>query len=130
MRPSLDVRRHHDGTIDFDFYRRRAVRRRRLARRLMLRHYGAAARKILRASIAAVARATAVFSPGRRELRLLTQPSAVGAVLIGRPPGARRFSQAHASFAIAVTIPRSRQQTNAEPRDVNRSVDAARPRLR
>ena len=28
MQPSLDVRRHNDGSIDFDFYRRCAARRR------------------------------------------------------------------------------------------------------
>jgi hypothetical protein len=37
MQPTLDIRRHGDGSIDFDFYRRRAVRRRRLARRIMIR---------------------------------------------------------------------------------------------
>jgi hypothetical protein len=32
MQPSLDVRRHPDGSPDFDFYRRRAARSRRLVR--------------------------------------------------------------------------------------------------
>ncbi len=39
MIQSLDIRRHPDGSIDFDFYRRRATRQRRLARRLVLTHY-------------------------------------------------------------------------------------------
>ena len=73
MQPSLDVRRHNDGTIDFDFYRRRAARRRRLVRRLMLRHHLAAGWQTLRASIAAVARAMTAFSPGRRELHRLAR---------------------------------------------------------
>jgi len=33
-----DVRRHPDGSIDFDFYRRRASRRRQHARRLVFEH--------------------------------------------------------------------------------------------
>ena len=33
MQPNLDVRRHPDGSLDFDFYRGRATRRRRLVRR-------------------------------------------------------------------------------------------------
>ena len=37
MQPTLDVRRHADGTLDFDFYRRRAARRRRLTRRLLFK---------------------------------------------------------------------------------------------
>ena len=37
MQPTLDIRRHGDGSIDFDFYRRRATRRRRLARRIIIR---------------------------------------------------------------------------------------------
>ena len=53
MQPQQDIRRHPDGSIEFDFYRRAAARRRRrvkrvLARRLMHRtvaiaHAGAAA---------------------------------------------------------------------------------------
>jgi len=37
MTPSLSVRRQHDGSIDLDFYRRRAARQRRLVRWLVLR---------------------------------------------------------------------------------------------
>jgi hypothetical protein len=33
MQPTLNVHRHADGSIDFDFYRRQAARRRRLSRR-------------------------------------------------------------------------------------------------
>ncbi len=39
MIQSLDIRRHPDGSTDFDFYRRRATRWRRLARRAVIRHY-------------------------------------------------------------------------------------------
>jgi hypothetical protein len=38
MQPSLDIRRHGDGSIDYDFYRRRAKRERRIARRRILVH--------------------------------------------------------------------------------------------
>jgi hypothetical protein len=34
---NLDVRYHPDGSIDFDFYRRRAARLRRAARRALFR---------------------------------------------------------------------------------------------
>ena len=37
MQPTLDVRRHPDGSIDFDLYRRRAARRRLLAKRIAFR---------------------------------------------------------------------------------------------
>jgi hypothetical protein len=36
MQPSLDIRRHGDGSIDYDFYRRRAERQRGIARRMIL----------------------------------------------------------------------------------------------
>jgi hypothetical protein len=36
MQPVLDMRRHADGSIDFDFYRRRAARQRRLSQRVLM----------------------------------------------------------------------------------------------
>jgi hypothetical protein len=36
MQPSIHVHRNVDGTIDYDFYRRRAVRQRRLTRRRLI----------------------------------------------------------------------------------------------
>src|SRR5262245_153057 len=36
MQPTQDVRRYADGSIDFDFYRRQAARRQRLARRVLI----------------------------------------------------------------------------------------------
>jgi len=39
MTGPLNVRRHLDGSIDVDFYRRRANRQRRLIRRLVLRRH-------------------------------------------------------------------------------------------
>ena len=39
MTQLLDVRRHPDGSIDFDFYRRRASRRRQRARQLVFARY-------------------------------------------------------------------------------------------
>ena len=51
MIQSQDIRRHPDGSIDFDFYRRRATRSRRLVRRLVFRHFlfaiGQAARAVI-----------------------------------------------------------------------------------
>jgi hypothetical protein len=68
MQPTLDVRRHADGSIDFDFYRRRAMRRRRLARRTFVKHGLAAARRMARASVLLlrVALKTDVFGKGSR----------------------------------------------------------------
>lgn len=55
MQPTLDIRRHGDGSIDFDFYRRRAVRRRRLARRMIVQRHLAACGRLARASGSALA---------------------------------------------------------------------------
>jgi hypothetical protein len=68
MQPTLDVRRHADGSIDLDFYRRRAMRRRRLARRTFVKHGLAAARRMARASVLLlrVALKTDVFGKGSR----------------------------------------------------------------
>ena len=54
MIQSLDVRRHPDGSIDFDFYRRRATRRRRLVRRFVFRHYLSAIGQAGRTTISAI----------------------------------------------------------------------------
>ena len=39
MQPNLDIRRHSDGTIHFDFYRRRADRVRRLYKLLIFKQW-------------------------------------------------------------------------------------------
>jgi hypothetical protein len=39
MQPNLDIRRHSDGSIDFDFYRRRASRLRRLYKLLIFKQW-------------------------------------------------------------------------------------------
>jgi hypothetical protein len=63
MNKSLDVRRHPDGSIDFDFYRRRATRRRRLVLRLVLKSRLAAIGRVAKASMLAVNRAKKVRLP-------------------------------------------------------------------
>jgi hypothetical protein len=60
MIKSLDVRRHPDGSIDFDFYRRRAIRRRRLALRLVLKNRLAAIGRVAKGSMQAINRANKV----------------------------------------------------------------------
>jgi len=45
--PNLDIRRHVDGTIDFDFYRRRAAFLRREARWRALKQWPAFFRRIV-----------------------------------------------------------------------------------
>jgi hypothetical protein len=80
MQPTLDVRRHADGSIDFDFYRRRAMRRRRLARRTFVKQGLAAARRMAVASVFVIA--TPMISPRRGRLRLLLRAAAASAALI------------------------------------------------
>jgi hypothetical protein len=53
MQPTLDIRRHGDGSIDFDFYRRRAMRRRRAARGKFVRHCLAAAGRLIAGALRA-----------------------------------------------------------------------------
>jgi hypothetical protein len=69
MQPSLDTRRHNDGSIDFDFYRRRAARRRRLAKRLVVKHCLTAIGRAAKASVSAMARLTTLLSAQRGDLR-------------------------------------------------------------
>jgi predicted rRNA methylase YqxC with S4 and FtsJ domains len=60
MIKSLDVRRNPDGSIDFDFYRRRAIRRRRLALRLVLKNRLAANGRVAKGPMQAINRANKV----------------------------------------------------------------------
>jgi hypothetical protein len=60
MIKSLDVRRNPDGSIDFDFYRRRAIRRRRLALRLVLKNRLAAIGRVAKGPMQAINRANKV----------------------------------------------------------------------
>jgi hypothetical protein len=46
MQPNLDIHRHSDGSMDFDFYRRRASRLRRLYKRLIFKQWLAQATAI------------------------------------------------------------------------------------
>ena len=69
MQPSLDVRRHNDGSIDFDFYRRCAARRRRLAKRMVVKHCLTAIGRAAKASISAMARPVTLLSGRRADLR-------------------------------------------------------------
>jgi hypothetical protein len=81
MQPNLDVRRHSDGSIDFDFYRRRAARQHRLARRLIIGRSIALVARSVRTSVAAAARLVAAFSHGQ-QVRWLPR-AAVALVLLG-----------------------------------------------
>jgi len=56
--PCQDIRRHPDGSLDFDFYRRRATKLRRQARRKFLR---ANAVPLTRALIAVAAIVAALY---------------------------------------------------------------------
>ena len=75
MQPNLEVRRHNDGSIEFDFYRRRAWRRRRLARRMIFKRCQTAIGQAARASLAAVVSPIARLSLRRRELRPVLRPA-------------------------------------------------------
>ena len=59
MTKPFSIRRDCDGAIDFDFYRRRATRQRRLAQRLAIRKAIAAVARALRAVVARAARSRA-----------------------------------------------------------------------
>jgi hypothetical protein len=82
MQPALDIRRHGDGSIDFDFYRRRAMRQRRLARRLIVKHYLAVGGRIVSASMFIVANPMIIPSWRRGRRRLLMRAGASTAVQI------------------------------------------------
>jgi hypothetical protein len=84
MQPNLDVRRHLDGSIDFDFYRRRAARRHRLARRLIIGRYVALVTRSVRTGVAAAARLIAAMSY-RHQVRLVPR-AAVALVPIAVNP--------------------------------------------
>jgi hypothetical protein len=71
VQPQLDVRRHNDGSIDFDFYRRRAVRRRNVARRLIVRHCLISVGKVLTVGISAVEALIAAVLRAREDKRRL-----------------------------------------------------------
>ena len=78
MQPNLDVRRHADGSIDFDFYRRRASRRRRLSQRVLIllwvTYLNAMANEL--ASLASrIARH--LWTPHQRPVRLPASPQPV-----------------------------------------------------
>jgi hypothetical protein len=49
-----DIRRHSDGSIDMDFYRRRAMRGRRRTRRLVFKRSLSAIVQAIRAVVAAI----------------------------------------------------------------------------
>jgi hypothetical protein len=55
MDQSADIRRNPDGSIDFDFYRRRAARARRLAQRLWVKRHIAAGVELMASIAAAIA---------------------------------------------------------------------------
>jgi hypothetical protein len=83
MTQPLNIRRHSDGCIDFDFYRRRATRRRRFARRLVIGRGLSFVRQVAKAIVSAIA------SPMIGRLRehggpRLTARASVAAVV--RPP--------------------------------------------
>ena len=75
MQPTPDNRRHADGSIDFDFYRQRAMRLRGLAMRMHVRRCLAVGGRIMSASVSIIAKAVIMsWRPGRR--RLLARASA------------------------------------------------------
>ena len=81
MQPTLDIRRHGDGSIDYDFYRRRAKRRRRVTKRMIVKHCLAAGGRLASASVSAIASPMINPSRQRSKLDLLARAGAVAAVL-------------------------------------------------
>jgi hypothetical protein len=82
MQPTLEIRRHGDGSIDYDFYRRRAKRRRLVTKRTIVKHCLGAGGRLASASVSAVASLMINPSRKRSNLDLLARAGAVAAVLI------------------------------------------------
>ena len=78
MQPTLDIRRHGDGSIDYDFYRRRAKRQRGIARRMILDRCLAEGGRL----VGAGASAAASLMTNASWQRLLARASAAAAVLV------------------------------------------------
>jgi hypothetical protein len=76
MQPTLDIRRHGDGSIDFDFYRRRAMRRRRLTRRMLVKRRLTVGRRIVSKSVFIVANPKIFLSWPRSRWRPLMRAGA------------------------------------------------------
>jgi hypothetical protein len=71
----LDIRRHADGAIDFDFYRRQAKRRRRLTRQRVFRQWLILTREGVKAIIRVFQRPAIGPAPeGSKERNALHRP--------------------------------------------------------
>jgi hypothetical protein len=81
MQPNPDVRRHSDGSLDFDFYRRRAARRRHLAQRLVFRHCVTLCVRAATACIQVITRPMTAVSPGYGDIRLI-KPAVAAAIAV------------------------------------------------
>jgi hypothetical protein len=81
MQPTLDIRRHADGSLDFDFYRRRAKRRRRLVKRMLVARFLAMGAGLAAAGASAMARLAMARSWQSNRLGLLARAGAAAAVL-------------------------------------------------
>ena len=82
MRPNLDVHRHNDGSIDFDFYRRSASRRRRLVRRVVFKYYLTAIGQVGQASVSAIASLLSLLLSRCGDLRPILRASVTAAALL------------------------------------------------
>jgi hypothetical protein len=79
MQSNFDTHRQSDGPIDYDFYRRRAVQRHRLARQVLVRRCITVAGRAIRMSGSAIA---SLLLTRRNGLRLLMRAAAIAAMLI------------------------------------------------
>jgi hypothetical protein len=79
MQSNFDIRRQSDGSIDYDFYRRRAVQRHRLARQVFVRRCIGVAGRAMRTSGSAIA---SLLLTRRNWLRLLMRAAAIAAMPI------------------------------------------------
>jgi hypothetical protein len=75
VQPNLDVHRHSDGTIDFDFYRRRASRLRRLYKGLIVKQWLA---QVTAIALLALSTAKRLSCAGERRLDALFHLSPLG----------------------------------------------------
>jgi hypothetical protein len=82
MQPSLNVRRHNDGSIDFDFYRRSAARRRRRAKRMIIKRNLTAIGRAGQAGISAIAAPLALLWLRPGDLHLVLRTSAIAVAIL------------------------------------------------
>jgi quercetin dioxygenase-like cupin family protein len=101
MQPSLDIRRHSDGSIDLDFLRGRALHRRRQVRRLAFKRLTAAIVRAADASVSVKASLSSALPSRRDGVRPLLGGSVIAAAVLA---GAALHAWAQANHAHHIVV--------------------------